>query len=347
LTDTLPERSQIKKELIAFLILTFAVTYLFEFGVYCIAGPYTQTSANVWNPTLPMGMLIPALSAIVCMIWFKSKAVTRETLVVFGFFVLGVAAYILGVVYSVNALLYIGPLGMLAIIALNVKKEWRKGLVAAKLSFGKNFRYYLIVPLLLLLVLILSYSLNYGAGFGAPAIEFSPGLFMAIFLPGLAMSFFIGWPAFFGEEFGWRGYLQDRLFPLFGGYKGVLVLGVIWGLWHSLLIIAGYNYPGQPVLGNAMMILFTIVMGIIFSYAVLKTGSIWIAVLLHMIVDFTDPLAVSYLSSTTEPLLSFGTGLFGIVILGVFALVLLRSKVWTIDPAVLPPGSEGGNAGKS
>ena len=194
---------------------------------------------------------------------------------------------------------------------------------------------------------MLSYNLNYWTGLGAPAKEFSPGLFLMIFLPGLAASFFIGWPGFFGEEFGWRGYLQDRLFPLHGGYKGVLVLGVIWGLWHSLLISVGYNYPGQPVLGNVMMLLFTLVMGIIFSYAVLTTGSIWIAVILHMIVDSIDPLAASYFSSTTEPILSFGTGLFGIVLLAVFAVVLLRSKVWTTDPAVLPGGSSEGDGGRA
>ena len=95
-----------------------------------------------------MGMLIPALSAIVIMLWYKSRARDRETLVIFGFFVLSVTAYILGTLYSFNAPRYIGPPGMLEIIALNIKKEWRKGLVGAKLSFGKNFRYYLIVPLI-------------------------------------------------------------------------------------------------------------------------------------------------------------------------------------------------------
>lgn len=35
------------------------------------------------------------------------------------------------------------------------------------------------------------------------------------------------------------------------------------------------------------MIFGTIVMGIIFSYDVLKTGSVWIAVLIHLITDVT------------------------------------------------------------
>ncbi len=36
----------------------------------------------------------------------------------------------------------------------------------------------------------------------------------------------------FGEEYGWRGFLQSRLQNKFGKRIGVLLVGVIWGLWH-------------------------------------------------------------------------------------------------------------------
>ncbi|WP_321421159.1 CPBP family intramembrane glutamic endopeptidase [uncultured Methanobacterium sp.] len=65
-------------------------------------------------------------------------------------------------------------------------------------------------------------------------------------------------------------YIQNRLFQLLGGYKGVLVLGIIWGIWHYPMNAMGYNFPSQPILGNALMTLFTIIFGIILSYAVLK-----------------------------------------------------------------------------
>ena len=59
----------------------------------------------------------------------------------------------------------------------------------------------------------------------------------------------------FGEEYGWRGYLQSELFKL-GRVRGVLLLGVIWGAWHWPLILMGYNYPGYPLLGVVLMTLY-------------------------------------------------------------------------------------------
>lgn len=63
--------------------------------------------------------------------------------------------------------------------------------------------------------------------------------------------------AAFGEEFGWRGFLQNELASV-GFWRSSLGIGVIWGLWYLPLILGGYNYPGMPVKGLGMMILFTV-----------------------------------------------------------------------------------------
>jgi uncharacterized protein len=88
----------------------------------------------------------------------------------------------------------------------------------------------------------------------------------------------------FGEEFGWRAYLQPKLMP-FGGRKAALLTGVIWGLWHAPVIAMGYNYgfeyPGAPWLGPLAMIWFTIVFGAVIGWAALRAGSVWPAVIGH------------------------------------------------------------------
>jgi membrane protease YdiL (CAAX protease family) len=70
---------------------------------------------------------------------------------------------------------------------------------------------------------------------------------------------------------------------------------------------------------------YTVIIGIIFSYAVLKTGSIWIAVLLHALTDSIVSIGYIYIANGNV-LVAF---LPVVILMGVFAAVLLRSKVWT------------------
>ena len=89
----------------------------------------------------------------------------------------------------------------------------------------------------------------------------------------------------FGEEWGWRGYLLPKMKEKFGILSTLLISGIIWGVWHAPITMLGHNYgtgyPGFPVTGILAMCGFCIVMGIIFSFITLKTGSCLPAVLAH------------------------------------------------------------------
>ena len=50
-------------------------------------------------------------------------------------------------------------------------------------------------------------------------------------LEAIAISPFIKGSFAFGEEFGGRAYLLPKLLP-FGGRKAILIMGIIWGVWH-------------------------------------------------------------------------------------------------------------------
>jgi uncharacterized protein len=84
----------------------------------------------------------------------------------------------------------------------------------------------------------------------------------------------------FGEEWGWRGYLLQKLLPL-GQWPALIICGVIWGLWHLPVILLGYNYPLYPNMGWLFMLVLCVLLGILFGWTRLATGSIWPAVIAH------------------------------------------------------------------
>src|SRR3970040_700781 len=105
----------------------------------------------------------------------------------------------------------------------------------------------------------------------------------ALLIAPLVNSFFT-----FGEEFGWRGYLQPKLMPL-GFRKAMLLMGLIWGVWHWPLIAMGHNhgldYFGAPWTGMLAMVWFTFVVGTLFGWLVLRGGSVWPAVIGHSVIN--------------------------------------------------------------
>lgn len=136
----------------------------------------------------------------------------------------------------------------------------------------------------------------------------------------------------FGEEYGWRGFLQDQLIRL-GKKRGVLILGLIWGAWHYPVIWMGHNYPGQPVVGTVMMTIFCVLMSFVIGHAMLKTGSIWLAAFMHAIIDQTVNYFSGMIYTPKDQIFSFGIGLYGMVTLAVVVFFLLRDPIWKDAPA--------------
>jgi membrane protease YdiL (CAAX protease family) len=337
MTLTPQERQQAKKELVVFLVLTFAATYLLELAGIAIWG-----SGILQNKLMLIPMYIPAVSAIVCMVYFKSTALTREAKIFLAFFLVASAVSLLEGLYQ-PILGTIGPLPLLtAVVSVTaflvavvqtLNKPWRETLVPARLSFGRNYRYYLVLSVMFSALFIIGLFISHYAGLALPAREYNPGLFFS-FMGLYLVTFFIAWPKYFGEEYGWRFYLQDRMFALLGGYRGVVLVGLIWGLWHLPLMLMGLNFPDNLIAGNLVYLVYAVVIGIIFSYGVLKTKSIWIAVLLHAITDSLVVTGYPYIANG-QVIVAF---LPVLVLLGVLAAVLLRSKVW-IEEGPVPAGS--------
>jgi membrane protease YdiL (CAAX protease family) len=133
----------------------------------------------------------------------------------------------------------------------------------------------------------------------------------------------------FGEEFGWRAYLQPRLLPL-GGRRTMLLMGVIWGVWHWPVILMGHNYglsyPGAPYLGPLVMVWFTFVVGTFLGWAALRGGSVWPAVIGHAAVNGIANLGTAFVQGSPNPLLGpLPVGLIGSAGFALVALLILLS----------------------
>ena len=68
--------------------------------------------------------------------------------------------------------------------------------------------------------------------------------------------------------------IRDRI-------KGVILLGVIWGIWHLPLVLFYYSTPENFFYALTTQIIVCIFLSIVFAYFYEKSGSIWCVVLLH------------------------------------------------------------------
>lgn len=99
----------------------------------------------------------------------------------------------------------------------------------------------------------------------------------------MPVNFILSFAPFFGEEYGWRYYLQPLLQKRFGMRRGVLILGVAWGLWHIFLDFFFYTTPDRGLIMTISQIITCLGLGIFFAWAYLKTENIWVPVILHFL----------------------------------------------------------------
>lgn len=88
--------------------------------------------------------------------------------------------------------------------------------------------------------------------------------------------------AFLGEEYGWRYYLQPVMQKKFGLRFGVILLGVVWGVWHTAADFMFYSTTSGPQL-LVTQIITCVTMSIFFGYAYMKTQNIWAIAIMHFI----------------------------------------------------------------
>ena len=140
----------------------------------------------------------------------------------------------------------------------------------------------------------------------------------------------------FGEEFGWRGYMNQKMEPLLGTTGTVIVGGIIWGLWHAELTVVGHNfgtdYYGYPYLGILAMCISCTFLGMGLMWLTKKTGSVYPAAIMHAANNFgANSIGQLFVSGTPEDfsptiaenlIISIPSFMFGLV----FFILMLRDN---------------------
>lgn len=143
----------------------------------------------------------------------------------------------------------------------------------------------------------------------------------------LFVNFFLTYICFLGEEYGWRYYLQPLLQRKFGLRAGVILLGIVWGLWHLPVDFFYYTTETGPAMAVAQQITCT-TLGIFFAYAYMKTQNIWVPVILHFLNNNLVAVLSGNASSSVlqNQYIAWGDLLPALLVNGLFFGVFLLAK---------------------
>lgn len=203
---------------------------------------------------------------------------------------------------------------------------------------GRNWKLTWLLAVLFLVLYMLRVAISYG-------ISGELGYFVDIFKKPIAWimmasfipTFFLSFSAFFGEEYGWRYYLQPLLQKRFGPRKGVLLLGLIWGLWHLPINFFYYTSPSMGFISVISQIITCVTLGTFFAFAYMKTNNIWVVVMMHYINNNMALVASGTFSSEvlSNQTIRWADVLFlllvnSILFLGFFASKVFRDRKHTI-----------------
>jgi uncharacterized protein len=216
----------------------------------------------------------------------RNDTARTKGVVAFLLIAIGIAWGVWGLAWLLGAL-DTSPVGQ-AVVALGafspavaafVVRRWvtREGFADAGLRphLRRAWTSYLVAWLIPLPVVGVIVGLALALGLRLVHAELPPALVPAALAGSLVTA-----PLFFGEEFGWRGYLQLRWFdnrPLLAA----VLTGVVWGVFHYPLILVGFEGYENLAVGLAIFPVFTILLSILLGWLRQRSGSIWVSCLAH------------------------------------------------------------------
>ena len=314
------------KDLIVFFVVTFGLTILMGFVMGIVYEIHPVGSFPL------LQMYYPALGVMVALLLNKDlrSKIPIKFFYTYMVFLIASIVYILVKLFffhqdpetDLTFLLFINSLAL--IVAYNSDKN--ESIRAFGLKFKENFKesipyIFLFIILYMLCLFVSSLVGRDVGGFISPFTNVET--WIRLFL--LPIGFILTYPVFLGEEYGWRYFLQPALQERMGKRKAVIVLGLIWGIWH-LPINLFYYSPQTSLYSILNQVIVCTGYSIFFGYVYMKSRNIWIISIIHFLNNNMG--AIIYEATGNDLVFSWEAILFKLILFSVVYGPFLLARVY-------------------
>jgi membrane protease YdiL (CAAX protease family) len=186
--------------------------------------------------------------------------------------------------WAANSLMFLP--GLMAVVFLRWRRQGFKS-IGWGLGPPVCWLWAILLPVVALAVsLPVSIGLGYAARVPASSTSGIAALGPSKILVNALLYTLISIPFAFGEELGWRGYAQGKFVRQFGLLGGLLLLGTLWGVWHTPIFYFTGTYPEHPVLGPFVLTPVDNILAVTpMAWLYLRSRSIWVPTFTHAFAD--------------------------------------------------------------
>lgn len=283
------------KRIVMFLVLTFIITYIFEFTAMYINSTGKNISQILLTGTGAIAMFLPAVCVIL------TRIITKEG---------SADSYLKLIEFKKNLKYYLIAWFVPSLLII-------LGAVLYFIIFRADYS-----P-------EMEYLSNVYKGQG---VTVTPDQLTALLVSQTVTAIFLA-PLLncitcFGEEWGWRGYLLPKMLEKMSVLPAVIISGIIWGLWHLPLIIMGHNYGVNynfyPYGGILAMCVFCIFVGAFLSFVTIKSKSCIPAIIGHGAINGMASVGIYYSKTGGNPFIGpSAVGIIGGLPLLITAVVMI------------------------
>lgn len=315
------------------------IFFLFNFGFIFVLGClmfYCRKKGLQIEGHAVIQMYIPATAAMLAF-WLNKE---KRDKIAKSFYIVYFVNFLLSLLSAlyfsfVEAKDFNGELGILIMItsiilcAICLVNKGKDNTIYSGLLYGTNWKetilYVLLFVLLYFFNTIITDIIKAKSGIILKAdlhVFQGNALIRGLALPFL---FIISFVPFLGEEYGWRYFLQPALQERLGARKGVVILGLIWGIWHLPLHFTLYS-PKTPILSVISSLPACICSSVFLGFVYMKTKSVWSITAIHYV---NNSIAVLYIGKIYNLVLNIKIVLIDIIVCTVIFMPFILSKVYT------------------